>query len=98
MKDSESQAIQPPPIGSTNYTGPVDVVVTGCLGFNPTERRLYLLDNEAGAYLLEEWREGLSNSFQLSPHTPLVAIAADEQQITGWPACLRSFLSASRLF
>ena len=60
--------------------------------------RLYLVDNDASAYLLEEWREGLPNGFRLPPGTPVAAIAADEQEITGWPACMQSFLSASWLF
>lgn len=94
----ESLAIHPPPTGSTEYTGPVDVVVTGCLGFNPNERRLYALDNENGAYLLEEWRAGLDNGFRLPSGVPVVAVASDAQEISGWPACMRSFLRADCVF
>lgn len=98
VRTHESLAIHPPPAGSTICSGPVDVVVTGCLGFNPNERRLYALDDERGAYLVDEWREGLPNGFRLTPDTPVVAVAADEQQVQGWPACARSFLRAEQVF
>jgi hypothetical protein len=94
----ESLAIHPPPAGSKIYTGPVDVVVTGCLGFNPNERRLYALDNENGAYLLDEWREGLANGFRFPSNVPVAAIASDAQEISGWPDSLRSFLRADYVF
>lgn len=93
----ESLAIHPPPASSTIYSGPVDVVVTGCLGFNPNERQLYSLDDERGAYLLEEWRDGLPNGFRI-PFCAVAAIAADCQQVEGWPRSMRSFLQADYVF
>jgi hypothetical protein len=93
----DTLAIHPPPPGSEIYTGPVDLIVTGCLGFNPQERRLYSLDNDKGAYLLEEWRGGLLNGFRI-PRCDVVAIAADQQQVSGWPACMRSFLQADYVY
>jgi hypothetical protein len=94
----ESLAIHPPPPGSEIYTGEVDVVVTGCLAFNPNERRLYALDNERGAYLQDEWRDGLPNSFRIPRSVPVVAIAADVQQVEGWPPSLQSFLEVDFVY
>jgi hypothetical protein len=35
----------------------VDLVVTGCLGFNPSERRLYLLDDEGWPGVMQSYLE-----------------------------------------
>ena len=93
-----SLAIHPPPPGSVLYTGPVDVVVVACLGFCVNERRLYLHDAERGAYLLEAMRDGLPDGFVLDPLVPVVAIAADCQQVIDWPQHMRSFLEAEMVF
>lgn len=94
----ESLCIHPPPPGSVTYTGTVDLIVTGCLGFNPAERRLCLLDDDKGAYLLEEWRAGLPNGFHVPHQVPVVAIAADAQEVHAWPSAMRSFLQADYVF
>jgi hypothetical protein len=94
----ESLPIHPPPPGSTIYTGPVDLVVTACLGFNPEERRLYTSPNESSGFILEEWREGLPNGFRVPRRVPVVAIAADQQQVTDWPAVMQSFMQADYVF
>lgn len=51
---------------------------------------------------IEEWRtrwteqlEGVpTGGFALAPDVPVVAIASDLQEVTGWPRCMHSFLEA----
>jgi len=84
------------------YSGPVDLIVTGCIGFNPAERNLYLLGDDGIAGLIEEWRtrwlerseDGQSHGFDLSPDVSVVALASDLQEVSGWPPIMRSFLEA----
>lgn len=94
----DSLPLNPTPPGSTIYAGPVDLVVTGCLAFNPRERRLYTSPNESSGFILEDWREGLPNGFHLPRHVPVVAIAADQQEVSDWPPLMQSFMQADYIF
>lgn len=88
--------------GAQLYTGTVDLIVSGCIGFNPAERHLYLLDDDGCAGLMEEWRtlwqerseNGMSRGFNVAPDVPVVVLASDLQEVVNWPPMMRSFFKA----
>lgn len=86
--------IDPMPKQGTPYSGNVDMLVVGCMGFHPAARRLYGLDPERTASLLERLREGLENGFRLSSSTPTVCLAADCQQVADWPESALGYVTA----
>ena len=86
--------IDPPPPGTTPYTGAIDVVVVACLAFCKSERRLYTYESEHTAYILDELRQGLESGFKLKPNVPVVAVCADQQQVEGWPSEAQGFVEA----
>ena len=76
--------VDPLPKGSTPYTGTVDIVLVACLGWDRHERYLYSYEDRS-ACILEELTQGLPNGFQLPPGVPVVLMASDHQEVTGWP-------------
>lgn len=86
-------ALSPLPRGSYRYLGPADVVVVGCLAFDPRCRRLYSFDAERTAAALESLREPESGLL-LPADTPVVAVAADEQEVNNWPGGALGFVEA----
>lgn len=83
--------ISTPPPGAKPYTGPVDVVVVACLAFNRFERRLHTFELERTAYVLEQLRDG----GRLGRGVPVVCIAADQQEVEGWPEWAQGFVEAN---
>lgn len=75
--------IDPAPPGSESYMGPVQAVVAGCLAFDPMRRRVYGLDCHT-EYLLGELRDGLPSGWVLPDHVPVMVLASDAQQVSGW--------------
>jgi hypothetical protein len=67
------------------FTGTVGVVVVSCLAFSRHERRLYSFELEKTAWLLDELRQGREDGWRLPDGVPIVCIAADQQEVTGWP-------------
>jgi 5-formyltetrahydrofolate cyclo-ligase len=86
--------IDPPPPGTTPYTGDIDVVIVGCLAFNRAEKRLYTYEAEHTASVLDELRQGLDSGFTLNSNVPVVAVCADQQQVEGWPSSAQGFVEA----
>ena len=86
--------INPAPPGARPYTGHIDAIVVSCLAFNRFQRRLYTFELEKTAHVLSELRDGLSNGWRLPPAVPVVAVAADEQEVEGWPDSAQGFVEA----
>ena len=76
--------IDPLPLGSEPFNGAVDLVVVACLAFDPLQKRLYTFEDEKTAYVLDELRQGLESGWCLPDKVPIAAVAADEQQVSGW--------------
>jgi hypothetical protein len=70
---------------SEAFTGTVDVVVVSCLAFSRHERRVYSFEFEKTAWLLDELRQGREDGWRLPDGVPVVCIASDQQEVTGWP-------------
>ncbi len=68
-------------------------MVLACLAFEFGQRRLFGFDTDRTAGIVEELQSGL-NRFNLSRRTPFVAMAADCQQVQGWPAWSMSCVEA----
>jgi 5-formyltetrahydrofolate cyclo-ligase len=77
--------VEPLPPGTRRYSGGVDVVVVGCLGFDARRPRLYSYDMDRTAGILEGLREGTANGFRLAEDVPVVCLAADCQEVRDWP-------------
>lgn len=87
--------IEPLPEGSRRYNGQVDVVVVGCLAWNRFEARLYSYDTERTASILIGLYEGLRNGFRLAPSVPVLCVAADCQEVAGWPDSALGYVEAT---
>ena len=96
LLDSEGKRqplkIDPLPSSARLYSGLVDVVVTGCLAFDPAESCLYGFDSERTAGILDSLRDGTEGGFRLQDSVPVIAIAADCQQVSGWALAARSYV------
>ena len=90
--------IDPLPQGSRPFTGSVDVVVVACLAFSASEPRLYTFELERTACVLDELRQGLVNGWSLTPGTPVVAVASDQQEVSGWPSYAQGLVEANAVF
>ena len=90
--------LDPMPLGSLPYLGPVDIVVVACLAFSATERRLYTFELERTAFILEQMREGFDGGWSLSSDVPVVAVASDQQQVLGWPESAKGYVEADAVF
>lgn len=90
--------LDPLPLGSVPYLGPVDIVVVACLAFSATERRLYTFELERTAFLLEQMREGFDGGWTLASDVPVVAVAADQQEVTAWPESAQGLVEADAVF
>jgi hypothetical protein len=86
--------IEPPPPGAQAFNGTVDVVVVACLAYDPLEPRLYTFELEHTAYVLDTLRDGLPNGWRLPAGVPIVAVAADEQQVQDWPPWAQGYVEA----
>ena len=73
----------------------IDVVVVACLAYSRHETRLYSLELERTAYLLDELYSGLPNGWRLSRSVPVVCIAADQQEVHHWPGWARGYVRAN---
>ena len=85
--------LKPLPRCAQPYTGQVDVVVVGCLGFS-ADPYLYSFDNERVAGVLDNLRDGTDTGFHLGSEIPVIAVAADCQEVSGWPDVARSYVRA----
>lgn len=90
--------LQPLPPGSKPYAGAVDVVVVACHAFDARERRLLSFELEQTQNALDELHQGLVNGFQLPATVPVVAVAADQQQVRDWPESAKSWVRACAVF
>ncbi|NLG00066.1 MAG: hypothetical protein GX565_07935 [Lentisphaerae bacterium] len=90
--------LDPLPEGSVPYQGTVDLVVVACLAFSASERRLYTFECERTAFVLDELRQGLVNGWSLPADVPVVAVAADQQEVTAWPESAKGFVEADAVF
>ena len=88
MRDAE----RPNSFNCSAYAGPVDLAVIGCLAFEEHQPRVYALDNEAQALIIENVQEP-EVGLQIAAELPVVVLAADAQQVQHWPAYA---LSAAR--
>lgn len=82
--------IDPLPLGSEVWQGPVDVIIVGCSAWNRDRKRLCSLDWDTTAATLEALgpceREWNDNSWFIPADVPVACIAADEQEIhEEWP-------------
>ncbi len=85
--------IDPMPRCALAYNGSIDAVVVGCLGFSPTNPYLYSFDTDRTAGVLDSLRDGTENGFHLGD-VPVIAVAADCQQVDNWPDVARSYVRA----
>jgi len=85
--------IDPPPNGTIPYTGTIDVVVVSCLAFSKHQRRLYTFEDRT-AHIIEELRDDLPSGWQLPASTPVVCVAADQQEVQEWPQSAQGCLEA----
>ena len=90
LRNREGQLVQhlvidPLPAGSEPYCEGVDIVVVGCHAFDPQCERLMALDSGRTASLLDDYADGLAEGFRLGRMVPIICVAADSQQVTGWP-------------
>ena len=90
--------LDPLPEGSVPYQGAVDLVVVACLAFSASERRLYTFECERTAFVLDELRQGLVNGWSLPADVPVIAVAADQQEVTAWPESAKGFVEADAVF
>ena len=77
--------IDPLPKGAEPYCGQVDIVVVGCHAFDPQCARLYALDSCRTERLLDEYRDCLESGFSVPATVPVICLASDAQQVSGWP-------------
>jgi hypothetical protein len=82
------------PRGSKPYSGKVDAVVCACLAFDPSNSHLYSFDTDRVALTLEQLREGSSPGFTIENSTPILCLASDAQEVSGWPPSARSYVIA----
>ena len=82
--------ISPLPPGTVRYDGPLQAVVVACLAFDPAQTRLYSFDQERTAVILEQLRERGA----LAEDTPVIALAHDLQQVSGWSDSALGFVEA----
>ncbi len=78
--------VHPLPKGSELYTGSVDAVVVACLAYSIGQPRLFGFDTDRTAQTLEDLAEGTSPGFRLTPDTPVICLASDAQEVSGWPS------------
>lgn len=72
------------PAGS-RYRGEVGVVVVACHAFDPMKRRVYGLDTcRTERFLQDLYEDGLCDGYKLNPQVPVVVLASDAQQVSGW--------------
>ena len=86
--------LDPPPPGTSPHTGSIDAVIVACLAFSRSQRRLYTFELERTAYLVDELRQGLPGGWQLPARVPVVCVAADQQEVEGWPESAQGCLDA----
>lgn len=77
--------IDPLPDGCKPFNGGVDLVVVPCLGFSPLSRYPYSLEMERVADTLDKLYDGRSITPAVSTEVPVVVMAADQQEVAGWP-------------
>ena len=82
------------PRGSKPYSGKVDAVVCACLAFDPSDAHLFSFDTDRLALTLEQLREGSSPGFTIENNTPILCLASDAQEVSGWPSRARSYVMA----
>ena len=59
-------------------------MVTGCHAFDPLKNRVYGLDTCRTEHRIGELRDGLPDGWVLPPGVPVMVLASDAQQVSGW--------------
>ena len=76
------------------YAGKVDAIVVGCLAYEVGQPFLYSFDTDRTALTLENLVDGSSQGFTLDAATPVLCMASDAQEVSGWPSDARSSVAA----
>ncbi len=86
--------ISPMPAEAEPFTGPVDAIVVGCLGFSPEHRCIYDLDFGRSKRTVGHIQVTHAPSGADGQHIgiPVIALAADCQEVD-WPEEARSYVA-----